>query len=109
MDEAIGQVDAMQSLTRSLAIAAAAACLCMNSVPAAAQVRPELRNDKIVFDYYEPRNQRLLPLYDKLQKRAVLERLSEFLAPIQWPKKLRLIMKECSGGTQQPEVYYSKL
>src|SRR5438552_18868076 len=92
MDHVFGRTDATRFLLRTGASAFAIAWLCIDSAPATAQQRPELRNEKITFDYYEPRNQKLLPLYEKLQKRAVLERLSDFLAPVQWPKKLRLIM-----------------
>jgi len=77
------------------------------STPAMAQTPPELRNDKIKFDYYEPRSPALVPLYERLQRRAVLENLSQFLAPVRWPKTIRLIMKECPAGTARPEVFYS--
>lgn len=85
-------------------LAAASACVAL--APATAQ---ELRNDKIKFDYYEPKNPKLSPLYERLQRRRVLEELSQFLAPVRWPKTLRLIMKECPAGTRRPEVIYSSL
>jgi Putative metallopeptidase len=85
----------------------AAASVSISSMPAMAQA--ELRNDKIKFDYYEPRDPKLLPLYERLQRRRVLEELSQFLAPVRWPKTLRLIMKECPAGTQRPEVIYSSV
>src|SRR5690349_3703173 len=78
-------------------------------VPARAQTPVQLHNDKISVDYYEPRTRSKLPLYRRLQERAVLERLSEFLAPIQWPKRLRLIMKECPADAPWPPVYYAPL
>jgi len=77
------------------------------AMPALAQA--ELRNDKIKFDYYEPRDPKLLPLYERLQRRRVLEELSQFLAPLRWPKTLRLIMKECPAGTRRPEIVYSSV
>src|SRR5262249_47548928 len=43
---------------------------------------------------------------EKLQRRGVLEQLSQFLAPLRWPKTLRLIMKECPAGAPRPEIYY---
>jgi hypothetical protein len=79
--------------------------ICAQS-PASAQPPPDLRNDKIKIDYYEPRNPDLMPLYEKLQRRAVLEQLSQFLAPVRWPKTLRLIMKECPAGAPRPEISY---
>lgn len=84
-----------------------AAAACITAMPAMAQA--ELRNDKIKFDYYEPRDPKLLPLYDRLQRRRVLEELSQFLAPLRWPKTLRLVMKECPAGTRRPEVIYSSV
>jgi Putative metallopeptidase len=98
----------IRSRRASLSALSIAAALLLIA-PAAAQPRPELRNDKISFDYYEPRNPKLLPLYQKLPQRNVLERLSEFLAPVRWPKKLRMMMKECPAGTPPPEVLYSKI
>jgi hypothetical protein len=74
---------------------------------ARAQAAPETRNPNILFDYYEPRDPRLIPLYERLQSRRVLEELSEFLAPVKWTKKIRLIAKECPA-TQQRLVVYAK-
>jgi Putative metallopeptidase len=76
---------------------------------ARAPAQSDLRNDKIKVDYYEPRDPKLLPLYERLQRRHVLEELSQFLAPVRWPKTLRLIMKECPAGTPRPEVFYSSV
>jgi putative metallopeptidase DUF4344 len=95
----------MKRIGIAAVLAVAVTCPCVE--PAVAELRPELRNAKVVFDYYEPRNAKLMPLYDKLQRRQVLEELSQFLAPVRWPKKLRLIMKECAPGVAGPEVYYS--
>jgi hypothetical protein len=92
------------------AVAAAALALVFAgalSAAASAQTPPlELRNDKIKFDYYEPRDPKLVPLYERLQRRRVLEQLSQFLAPVRWPTTLRLIMKECPAGAPRPEIYY---
>jgi len=92
---------------RRAAGAAILAAACITSMPAMAQ--SELRNDKIKFDYYEPRDPKLFPLYERLQRRRVLEELSQFLAPLRWPKTLRLIMKECPAGTRRPEIAYSSV
>jgi len=81
---------------------------CIHALPAAAQ--PELRNPKITFDYYEPRDPKFAPLYQRLQDRRVLEELSKFLAPVKWPNTLRLVIKECpasSAAPQQPQVFYT--
>jgi hypothetical protein len=103
----------MKRIARAAALMFAASWLAIQSTPAVAQPRqaPDLlRNANIVFDYYEPRNPDFLPLYGKMKQRQVLERLGQFLAPVQWPKTLRLIMKQCpSAGTPTPEVFYTPI
>jgi Putative metallopeptidase len=96
------------------ALVLAATLLCLAPAPAAAQSQetPELRNANIALDYYEPRNPDFLPLYERLQRRRVLEELGQFLAPLNWPKKLRLIMKQCPSSSRTPtapELFYSSL
>jgi hypothetical protein len=96
--------------SRIIAALALAAALLGAAPEAIAQRAPGLRNPNIAFDYYEPRNQALVPLYQRLQKRQVLENLSQFLAPVKWPKKLRLIMKECpAAAAGRPQVFYIKV
>jgi len=90
-------------------LACAAASQVLDPAPAGAQTPRELQNEKIKIDYYEPRDPKLLPLYERLQRRRVLEELSQFLAPVRWPKTIRLVMKECPAGTRRPEVVYSGL
>jgi Putative metallopeptidase len=91
-------------------MALAAGWLAIQPLPTMAQTATDLRNEKIVVDYYEPRDPRFQPLYERLQKRRVLEELSQFLAPVRWPKTLRMIMKECpSSGVSWPQVFYSKI
>src|SRR5262245_61342248 len=92
-----------------IAAALALAVAWVQPTAAPAQVPPELRNDKIKFDYYEPRDPKLMPLYERLQRRGVLEQLSQFLAPVRWPKTLRLIMKECPANAPRPELYYTSV
>ena len=91
------------------------ASLCLGLRLASAQPAspPELRNPNILFDYYEPRSAELVPLYQKLKQRQMLERLGEFLAPVRWPKTLRLILKQCPAAGKPPPlravVFYSQL
>jgi hypothetical protein len=94
---------------RGAVLVAALAALSLTLVPSPATAQTNLRNDRIKFDYYEPRDPKLVPLYERLQRRQVLEELSQFLAPVRWPKTLRLIMKECPAGTRRPEVVYSSV
>ena len=76
---------------------------------AVAQVSTPSENAVIAIDYYEPRDPDLLPLYQKMRQRRVLQELSQFLAAVQWPKTLRLLMKECPEGTPGPEVFYTPI
>src|SRR5262249_50133484 len=78
----------------SVGLLCALASLWLVASPVRAE-EPRASNPNIAFDYYEPRDPAFMPLYEKLQKREVLEELSQFLAPVHWPKKLRLIMKQC--------------
>jgi hypothetical protein len=105
------RAEAMKRIGVAAALAWTAVGLCTRCSPAEAQFQtpPELRNPNIAVDYYEPRNEGYLPRYRTLQDRQVLEKLSQFLAPVHWPKKLRLIAKQCQSGAprQEPEVYYN--
>jgi len=95
-----------------VAVSLVAAVLCLPSRSSWAQVSspPDLRNANIAVDYYEPRDPDFLALYEKLKRRQVLEELAQFLAPVRWPKTLRLLMKECpASGTPTPEVFYSPI
>jgi hypothetical protein len=77
--------------------------------PAVAQFQPSpaLRNPNIAFDYYEPRDPGYGQLYKKLQGRQILEELGQFLAPVRWPHRLRLLMKQCPASTAEPQVFYT--
>src|SRR5262249_47998698 len=92
------------------ALVAAVLCLPSRSSWAPGSSPPDLRNANIAVDYYEPRDPDFLALYEKLKRRQVLEELAQFLAPVRWPKTLRLLMKECPAlGTPTPEVFYSPI
>jgi hypothetical protein len=48
---------------------------------------------------------------ERLMKRRVLEEYVEFLSPVRWPHRLRLLASDCSGGSgdstyYMPQVYY---
>lgn len=102
--------DSRSSLQRTIrgpvALACAAWLLVQASpVRAEADQPPSLLNPNVVFDYYEPRNPEFMPLYQKLQRRQLLEELSQFLAPVHWPKKIRLILKECPApSSDSPQL-----
>lgn len=85
--------------------------ICLGALLARGQAQPQLvadlRKYKIQVDYYAPRDRTLQPLYEKLQQRKVLEELGQFLAPVSWPKTLRLIMKQCPrSGMPTPAAFY---
>jgi hypothetical protein len=85
--------------------------ICLGALLARGQAQPQLVPDlhkyKIQVDYYAPRDPAFQSLYQKLQQRKVLEELGQFLAPVSWPKTLRLIMKQCPrSGTPTPAVFY---
>ena len=58
-------------------------------------VVPDLHTRNIKVEYYEPRDADYQGIYNKLQQRKVLEELGQFLAPVNWPRTLRLIAKQC--------------
>ena len=58
-------------------------------------VVPDLHARNIKVEYYEPRDADYQGIYNKLQQRKVLEELGQFLAPVNWPRTLRLIAKQC--------------
>jgi hypothetical protein len=74
------------------------------------QLAASLGNANIKVDYYAPRDPKLQPLYQTLQKRQVLEELGQFLAAVKWPTTLHLLMKQCpTSGTTSPSVFYNDL
>jgi hypothetical protein len=83
------------------------ASLLATSAAAQFQPSPALRSANIAFDYYEPRDRGYEQLYRRLQARQILEELGQFLAPVRWPHKLRLLTKECPANTPEPQVFYS--
>ena len=89
------------------ALALAAICASGFSGPALAQPTDaqlsELQNSKIEINYEEPKAASLLPLYERLQKRRVLEDLKAFLSPLRLPRKLTLKTKQCD----QINAFYS--
>src|SRR5262245_18188144 len=94
----------------AVSLVAAVLCLPLRSSWAQVSSPPDLRNANIAVDYNEPRDPDFLALYEKLKRRQVLEELAQFLAPVRWPKTLRMLMKECpASGMRTPEVFYSPI
>jgi hypothetical protein len=63
--------------------------------PAAAQPPAEHTGDQIRISYGEPKNPAHRPIYERLQKRRVLEDLRDFLSPLKLPKPLTIKLEGC--------------
>jgi hypothetical protein len=55
------------------------------------------KEERIVIDYVPPINSAHQPIYDMLKDLQALERVKEFLAPVRWPRQLRLELMGCPG------------
>jgi hypothetical protein len=60
-----------------------------------AEISAALRNEQIDIAYAEPRDPQFEPLYQGLKARKVLEELRAFLAPLQLPRKITIIVDQC--------------
>jgi hypothetical protein len=69
------------------------ACLCAASATHAQSARA--KPDRIVIEYVEPAKPAHKPLHDMLREQRALERVKELLAPVRWPRTLRLELKAC--------------
>lgn len=72
--------------------------------PAAAQAPDGPAGGQIRISYGEPKNPAHLPIYERLQKRRVLEDFQEFLSPLKLPKPLTIKTESCNGVVN---AYYS--
>jgi len=99
----------MKHTGSTLALVVNAICLCAPVGQAhGQQLVSDLNAYNIQVDYYAPRDPSLQPLYQRLKNRKVLEELGQFLAPLKWPKTLRLLAKQCpDSGVPRPEVFYN--
>jgi hypothetical protein len=52
---------------------------------------------RVAIEYLPPINPLHKPLYDMLKSQQALERVQRLLAPIRWPRSLRLELKGCEG------------
>lgn len=84
----------------------AGAVLCLSSwfVPpatAVAEVGNTLENKQIEIAYIRPKSDVLVPVYDDLVQRGVLEEMRNFLAPLRLPRPIKVQVDEC-GGEARP-------
>ena len=83
----------------SLLTAVMCSALCVDTALSAYCVDPEfdakLKTNQVRYLYAEPTNPAHRPIYDRLKELRVLERLSEFLAPLRLPRPLTLTVQGC--------------
>jgi hypothetical protein len=80
-------------------VSAMAVGLAVWALPAAAQAQAQppaaTTGDQIRISYGVPKNPAHQPIYERLQKRRVLEDFRDFLAPLKLPKPLTIKMEGC--------------
>lgn len=80
-----------------LACAVAIAAIGLSILPAASEPLPASASDQIMIRYVEPANPAHRPIYERLQKRGVLEDLQKFLSPLRLPQPLTIKIEGCNG------------
>src|SRR5829696_2602588 len=88
-----------RKLIAAIGLALAIACA---GNGAAAQLRAEHR---VVIDYVVPFEAAHNEIRDVVMKNEVLERVRDLLAPVRWPRTLRLELKGCEG---EANAWYSE-
>lgn len=78
--------------------------------PAHAQtaVSAELTNPNVTIDYVDPRNPVYDPIVERLKRQQFLERLQQFLSPLNLPRRLRLTTRQCTLDGS-PNAFYFPL
>jgi hypothetical protein len=66
------------------------------AAPSADQVPP---NDKIKIDYVPPTKAELIPLYERLKARKVLESVQQFLSPLTLPSDIEIRFAQCDSAS----------
>jgi Putative metallopeptidase len=74
------------------------------ALPATAQAPAVPAGDQIRISYGEPKDPAHRPIYERLQKRRVLEDLQDFLSPLKLPQPLTIKIEACNGVVN---AYYS--
>jgi Putative metallopeptidase len=67
------------------------------AVPAAAQAPDVATGSRVRIEYVEPLNPAHRPIYERLQKRRVLEDFRDFLSPLKLPDALTVRIAGCKG------------
>jgi Putative metallopeptidase len=74
------------------------------ALPARAQTPAVAAGGQIRISYGEPKDPAHRPIYERLQKRRVLEDLQDFLSPLKLPQPLTIKTEACNGVVN---AYYS--
>jgi hypothetical protein len=85
------------SLGRAVAVTAAVLCISLNAPLLHAEEHAAA--EQIRISYEKPSDSALMPIYEALQKRQVLERLQGFLKPLRLPAPLTIRLAECGALT----------
>src|SRR5829696_4053934 len=72
---------------------------------AATQAVALTREERLVIDYVEPKDRAFVPMRELLMNNRVLESARDLLAPIRWPRTIRLEPRDCDG---EPNAWYSE-
>jgi hypothetical protein len=96
----------MKRISRAAAVAVGVIWPVALTIPAAAQDVASIKSlrdrSKIKIEYVAPQNPKWRPVYERLMKRQVLERLQGFLAPLQLPRDLSVRTSDCGGQFELP-------
>jgi hypothetical protein len=91
----------MKRVMRAAAFACALVYPAIHATQAVAQAPSEtIQNPQIEVAYVQPSNPALMPIYDRLKNRKVLEQLKQFLAPIKLSRKLTVQFDQCGAPTR---------
>lgn len=77
--------------------------LLLAGAPAETEERADAGPNRVRGEYVRPVDPAHQPLYERLRRQRVLERLSEFLAPFRLPRELLLKVEGCNG---KANAYY---
>ena len=99
----------MTRIATAAALAFLLACPNPLATSAAAQIPPELTNEQIDIEYIEPQSEKYRPIYERLRKLKLLERLAAFLSPLDLDVGLLLSLEEGDPRAcgDNPNSYYS--
>jgi hypothetical protein len=90
----------MKRILGAIALGVATTLLAGQPRPAVAQ---DLQNSLVEIAYVAPSNPTYHPIYERLQKRRVLEELRELLAPLRLPRKVLAKIEQCNQESRPYE------